>query len=412
MAVDTRPAVRAGRFRLLPLALLFLTVGTSVSVVMPFLSLFLDTEVRADPVRVTVFLVVTPLSGVAVAVLVGRLSDRWPIRRRLLIGASLAGMVGAGLIAFVRDYWVLMVLTATVMALANSLFPQSFAYTRQLLDRDSPGRAALGVSVMRTIFSLSWVAGPPLAAILLSVGGFRLVYGAAAVMYALAALIAVLRLEELPVPPRPAPDEPAAGPPGASRWRLALTVAAFTMLQCPLTLGVQVLPLFIGRVLRGDPADAGLVLGLCAALEIPLMLGLGALTARVRLRPLILVGAGCGIAYYAVAAGATSVPVLLLAQPVNALFIAAVSGVGISYVQDLLPGQPGRATTLFTNTFPIGAVLAGPLLGLSAQVGFRWAYAMAATLCAAGTLVLLLTRPGADGQRRWARTTWSTSSPG
>ncbi|MFI2710902.1 MFS transporter [Micromonospora sp. NPDC018662] len=105
-------------------------------------------------------------------------------------------------------------------------------------------------------------------------------------------------------------------------------------------------------------------------------------------------------------------PLLLGAQPVNALFIAAVSGVGISYVQDLLPGQPGRATTLFTNTFPIGAMLAGPLLGLAAQIGFRWAYVMAAALCAAGTLVLALTRPGAGGQRRRARTTWSTSSPG
>ncbi|WP_245716199.1 sugar efflux transporter [Micromonospora humi] len=393
MAVDTRPAVRAGRLRLLPLVLVFLAAGTSFAVVMPFLTLFLDSEVRADPLRVTVFLVVAPLSGVAVAALVGRLSDRWPIRRRLLVGASLAGMVGTGLTAFVRDYWILLGLAVTLTALAGSLLPQSFAYARQLFDRDSPGRAALGISAMRTVFSLAWVGGPPLAAVLLSVGGFRLVYGAAAVLYALAALIAAIRLEELPVPPRSAPDERGADPPGASRWRLALTVVAFTMLQCPLTLGVQVLPLFIGRDLRGDPADAGLVLGLCAALEIPLMLGLGALTAKVRLRPLILLGGGCGAAYYAIAAVASSVGVLLGAQLVNALFIAAVSGVGIAYVQDLLPGQPGRATTLFTNTFPIGAMLAGPLLGLATQVGFRWAYVMNTALCAAGLLVLLLTRP-------------------
>ncbi|WFE36062.1 sugar efflux transporter [Micromonospora sp. WMMD975] len=393
MALDTRPAVRAGPFRLLPLALLFLTVGLSVAVVMPFLSLFLNTEVQADPVRVTVILVVAPLSGVVVASLVGRLSDRWPIRRRLLIGAALAGVVGTGLIAVVRDYWILLALTVTAMAFANSTFPQSFAYARQLLDRDSPGRAALGISAMRTVFSLAWVAGPPLAAVLLSSGGFRLLYATAAAMYALAALVVVARLKELPLPPRPTADERGALPAEASRWRLALTVVTFTMLQCPMTLGVQVLPLFIGRDLRGDPADAGLVLGLCAALEIPLMLGLGALTARFRLRALILVGAGCGVVYYLIAAGASSVGVLLLAQPVNALFIAAVSGVAIAYVQDLLPGQPGRATTLFTNSFPIGAMLAGPLLGLSAQVGFRWAYGMSAALCAGGLLALALTRP-------------------
>ncbi|MFI7070069.1 sugar efflux transporter [Micromonospora sediminicola] len=393
MAVDTRPAARAGRLRLLPLALMFLSVGLSVAVVLPFLSLFLDSEVGADPLRVTVFLVVAPLSGVAVSTLVGRLSDRRPIRRRLLVDAALAGMVGAGLTAVVRDYWVLLGLTATAVALANSLFPQSFAYARQLLDRDSPGRAALGISVLRTVFSLAWVAGPALAAVLLSVGGFRLVYGVAAGLYAAAALLAAFRLEELPVPARPAADVPGVAAPGASRWRLVFTVVAFVLVQCPMTLGVQAMPLFIGRDLGGEPADAGLVLGLCAALEIPLMLGLGVLTARVRLRTLILLGAGCGVAYYAVAAAAPTVTVLLLAQPVNAMFIAAVSGVAITYVQDLLPGQPGRATTLFTNSFPIGAMLAGPLLGIAAQVGYRWAYGMSTALCAGGLLVLLLTRP-------------------
>ena len=90
-----RPRQRAGRV-LLPLGLLFFAVGLSVALYYPFMALFLSADVGAGPVRVTAFLVVAPLSGVLGASLIGRLSDRWPIRRALLLGAAVAGVIGAG----------------------------------------------------------------------------------------------------------------------------------------------------------------------------------------------------------------------------------------------------------------------------------------------------------------------------
>jgi SET family sugar efflux transporter-like MFS transporter len=379
---------------LLPLGLMFLAVGISVALVFPFLALFLSTEVHAGPARVTVFLIASPLSGVLVSSIVGRASDRWPIRRPILIAAACAGLVGSLIAMVVRDYWVLLAMAVTAYAFAGALFPQSFAYARQILERDNPGRSALGISTMRTVFSLAWVGGPALAAVLLDAGGFRLVYGLAAAMYGLAVLIAVVWLDDVGNA-APDPEEPAGGTatagPRPPRWLLSLTVAGFVLVQVPMTLGVQALPLFIGQDLHSDPSRAGLILGLCAALEIPLMLALGVLTTRFRLRPLILIGAACGIAYYALAFVAPNIWFLAAAQLVNALFIAAISGVGISYVQDLLPSEPGRATTLYTNTFPIGAIVAGPLLGLAAHFGYRSAYGMATALCATGFLLLLAT---------------------
>ena len=155
---------------------------------------------------------------------------------------------------------------------------------------------------------------------------------------------------------------------------------------------MQALPLFLSRELDTGAGAAGLILGLCAALEIPLLLGFGWLSTRWSLRGLILVGGVCGVAYYSLAAAAGSVWVLVGGQVLNALFIAAVSGLGISYMQDMLPREPGRATTLFTNTFPIGAMLAGPLFGISQSHNFRLAYAMSAALCLLGLLVLISVR--------------------
>jgi MFS transporter, SET family, sugar efflux transporter len=396
MGVVTTARPRRGGRALIPLGLMFLAVGISTALVMPFLSLFLSTEVQAGPVRVTVFLIAAPLSGVVASWLLGRLSDRHAIRRALLIGAALAGCAGSLATAFVRDYWILLGLAVTGLAVANALFPQTFAFARLVLLRDNPGGAAMAISGLRTVFSVAWVAGPPLAAALLQAGGFGWVYGAAAVMYLVAAVVAAFFLVEPPAlgAPPVGGDTPAPTPTGrdASRATLILATAGFTLLQCPITLGAQALPLYASRDLGGDVGDAGLILGLCAALEIPLMLGLGWLTTRWPLRPLILGGAAAGVVYFAVATAAGSVWVLLVAQLLNALFIAAVSGLGITYVQEMLPRQPGRATTLFTNTFPIGAMLAGPLFGVAQHFGFRLAYGMGTVLCALGLLLLVLTR--------------------
>jgi SET family sugar efflux transporter-like MFS transporter len=397
MALDSPPRERRIGRALLPLGLVFLAVGISTAVVFPFLSLFLSTAVHVGPIKVTVFLVAAPLAGVLASTLIGRVSDRRAIRRKLLIGAAAAGLIGTGLTAFIRNYWILLALAVTATALAGSLFPQTFAYARQVLTRDDPGRAAMGISTLRTVFSLAWVAGPPLAAFLLRRGSFAYLYGTAAVMYAVAALVGIFWLDEVeaPTPAATTDDEPISDAPEASRWTLLATAAAFTLLQCPLTLGVQALPLFIDTNLGGDVADAGLILGLCAFLEIPLMLGLGWLTTRIRLRTLVLAGAGCGVAYYALATAASAVRVLVAGQLVNAFFIAAVTGLGITYMQDMLPGHPGRATTLFTNAFPVGAVLAGPLFGVAQHFGFRLAYGIGTALCAAGLLLLLIIRPPA-----------------
>jgi SET family sugar efflux transporter-like MFS transporter len=373
---------------------MFLGVGISMSLVMPFLSLFLSTEVHATPGRITLFLVGAPLAGVLVASVIGRASDRFPIRRKILIGAALAGVAGSTTTAFVRDYWVLLGLAVTATAVAGSMFPQAFAYARLVLERDNPDRTAMGISTLRTVFSLAWVGGPPFATVALNAGGFRLLYGLAAVTYGMAALVATFWLKDLtPTPPRRAPEAAR----GSDRVRpprvLLVTLAAFVLLQVPGTLGIQAMPLFIRHDLHGNPSTAGFVLGLCAALEIPLMLGLGSLTTRYQLRTLVLTGVGAGVAYYAIVLLAPNVWVLAGAQIVNAMYISAVAGVGISYVQDLLPGHPGYVTTLFTNTFPIGQAIAGPLLGVSVHFGYRLAYGLGTALCAAGLGLLLVARP-------------------
>jgi SET family sugar efflux transporter-like MFS transporter len=226
------------------------------------------------------------------------------------------------------------------------------------------------------------------------------VYATSAALYGLTAVIAIRWLNEAPPTAVPAPDDPPAEthsrggavPADAPRSVIWLTAAGFTVMQCASNLGVQAMPMFVGNDLHGDVRDVGLILGLCAALEIPLMLGFGALSTRVPLRRLILLGGAFGVAYYGLATVSTSVWQLAAGQLLNACLIAVNAGLGVSYVQDMLPAQPGRAATVFANSFPVGAVLAGPVLGAAQQLGYRTAYATAAGLCLTGLLLLAVGR--------------------
>jgi SET family sugar efflux transporter-like MFS transporter len=379
---------RAGR-TLVPLGVMFFFVGLSTAVVGPFLSLFLSTEVHAGPARIGAYLVAGPLAGIASSSLLGRLSDRRPIRRRLLLTAALAGCGGSAATAFVREYWALFALTVTVTAISGALFPQAFAYAREVLSQRGSTRAAMAISTLRTLFSVAWVAGPPVAGLLLQAGGFRVLYLTAAAMYATAAVIVLLRLDEVSPPVHE--SRPPARRAGAT---VLLTVAALALMQAAGFLGVQAMSLYLGHVLHAQVRDAGLVLGLCAALEIPLMLGFGALSTRFPLGRLIIAGSALGALYYALVTLAAHSWQVAALQLLNASFIAAVQGLGISYVQELLPGEPGRAATLAGNAFPVAAILAGPLLGLAAHVGYRYAYAAGAVLCGAGLALLLATVRG------------------
>lgn len=378
--------------RLFPLGFIFLASGIATAVVGPFLGLFLSTAVHASPIQVSAFLIVASLSGVAMSQVLARISDRRPMRRTLLITAALAGCAGTGLTSVVRNYWILLALTVTATALAGSLYPQSFAYARQVLTSEDPTKAAMGISALRTVFSIAWVGGPPLAAILLDKTDFRYVYGTAAVLYLIAALITTRWLPELEAPAPVADGRRDDFKPPRAIYPI---IGGFVLITTSMVLGVQAMSLFVTENLHGTVGDSGLVLGLCAALEIPLMLGFGALSTRMPVRRLILFGAVAGVGYQALAASAHSVWMLAAAQVLNAVFIAANSGLGISYVQDLMPSHPGRATTMFTNTFPLGQILAAPMFGLAQEYNYRLAYVLNLGLALLGLVLLLVAKPPA-----------------
>jgi SET family sugar efflux transporter-like MFS transporter len=75
-------------------------------------------------------------------------------------------------------------------------------------------------------------------------------------------------------------------------------------------------------------------------------------------------------------------------QVLNAWFFAAVAGVGLTLFQELIP-RPGLASGLYVNTRRVGAIVAGPIIGLGSATSFGYGGVFLA--CAVLTVIALLT---------------------
>ena len=376
---------------LLPLGLVTTLVGLTGAFVGPFLPVFLAQILHASPLQQATFLFLTPVAAVAVSSYIGRVSDRPGARHRVLYIAAACGMVGFALYAVLRQYMVLLAVSVTLVAVAGAIVPQIYALGREIIERQAPSRVTMGMNALRMMMSLAWAAGAPLGAFVIGLIDFNGLFIATSMLHVVAlAVVIMLRggtglrtHEETVTQAPPAPEE-------LSRGRIAAITAAFVLLQSVTTLTVTVMPLYVSNDLRGDLSSAGIVLGLCATIEIPLMLVFGAMAARWPLRTLLLLGGGLGIAYCLATSLATNVWQLAAAQVLHACYVCAISGLGISYFQGLMPSALGRASTLFSNVGRLAGMVSGLLFGLIAVVGYRYAYVGALALAVAGTALLAL----------------------
>ncbi|WP_420490197.1 MFS transporter [Neobacillus drentensis] len=124
--------------------------------------------------------------------------------------------------------------------------------------------------------------------------------------------------------------------------------------------------------LHGTHSDVGLVVSVCAGLEIPIMLLLGAMGRKISNHTLMIIGCIIAVFYYTILSVSTDTWQLIAAQLFQATFVAIVMGNGLSYFTDLLPNSPGLSATIYSNGSTIGRLVGNLGGGSIAQfAGFR-----------------------------------------
>lgn len=365
------PAVSSAKsFDLTSMAFLIVAFLTGIAGALqtPTLSIFLTDEVHARPAMVGFFFTGSAVIEILVSQFLAGRSDKRGDRKSLIVFCCLLGVLACTLFAWNRNYFVLLFVGVFLSSFGSTANPQMFALAREHADKT--GReAVMFSSFLRAQVSLAWVIGPPLAYALAMGFSFTVMYLSAAVAFIVCGVMVWLFLpsmqKELPL---------ATGTVEAPRRNRRDTLLLFVI--CTLMWGSNSLyiinmPLFIINELHLPEKLAGVMMGTAAGLEIPTMLIAGYFAKRLGKRFLMRVAAVGGVCFYAGMLMAHSPAILLGLQLLNAIFIGILGGIGMLYFQDLMPGQAGSATTLYTNTSRVGWIIAGSVAGIVAEI---WNY--------------------------------------
>ena len=360
-------------------------LGVGFSFVSPFLSLWGTHEIGMRPVVFGAFMTTTSLAAIFVATTLARWSDSHVPRKIMLLLGGTGGVLGYTGYALLRDPRVLLGVGVTMLALAAVCFSQLFAHVRERFGRhEIPGvPPGFLMSVVRVCFSVAWTAGPSVGAWVKLRHGFHGLFLGAASLFGLffVGVLLFVPFEPKPHHVRAAPREPV--------WRVLtrrdvrVAFAAFLLILAAHTINAMNLPLMLTQGLGGSERDVGIAFGIGPVAEIPLMLWFGLLAGRGHTHQLGLIrfGAAATVGYFLLLILVRAPWHVFPLQVLHGLSFAIVSNIGILFFQDLVPGQPGLATTIYTNAGSIGNLVGYLSFGtLMELVGNRGLFAVSAAL--------------------------------
>lgn len=369
-----------------------LLVGTGISITLPYLALYCTKELGMSAGAFGVFTAVSSLSGVAANTFIGKYSDRKQDRKFIIIVATISSALGYASYLWFDNFLILLIIVSFFSGLGAAAMPQIYAYAQESANESNSDDKTFAMSTLRTLVSLGFLIGPLFGTIILEAVGYKgLFLGTSAIFLIIASLV-LLFLPKKRAVQKKKPDR--TGSTSDKRKRIGYPLIAFILLFAINAINGIVTPLFIVNEIHGTYTDVGLVVSICAGLEIPIMFALGALGRKLSNHSLMLSACFIAIMYNIILSVSTDSWQIIVAQLLQAAFVAIVMGNGLSYFTELLPNSPGMSTTLYYNGSIIGRLVGNLGGGIIAQfAGFREVYWVCLAIIIASFLILWSIRP-------------------
>nr|WP_086938940.1 sugar efflux transporter [Thaumasiovibrio occultus] len=330
---------------------------------MPIIPLFLINGLQASPIAIAKFTFATSVAGLFFVRAIGRLSDDG-VNDKLLYGVTVIAIVLSGLgFALVESFWQAMVVGCVVFALARASLSQVLAMIRKYAVQTNRSGVKFNAQ-MRSAISMVWVVGPPLAFMVVAQWGYRVSFLISAVLAVVVMLLAAMWLPDTTSRQHKAANAAATSTFNPVIWSL-IGLCFFGCLAN--SIYINAIAIYVTTELGLGEHVPGLLLGLAAGLEIPVMLLVGRWAVKYGTVRLLSFAFGCAFLFYVSLQVATGLPGLLLAQIFNGTFFGIFIGLAVSLFQDEMPSKPGQASALYSNCMTLAGMFGGAIPGVIAQ---------------------------------------------
>ncbi|WP_047049523.1 sugar efflux transporter [Vibrio mexicanus] len=349
----------------------------------PLSSLFIVQELGASPMMLSVYMVAAVGSSVAVSHFIAKQSDKNWNRKTILVVSLTSYFVTVTSFIFIRDYWTAVALVVIFGSVSGAAFGQLFALGREYGDRYVNNSASF-LAVMRAGLAIAWVFGPPIAFMLNAKFGFSAAFAVSSVTV-LAGILLVMKF----VPSQVVTKKEKSEASEVSKPLGARVILYCVILVCAFganNLYITSMPLYLSQELMVNPSWLGLLFGMAAACEIPVMLTAGPLANRLGAVKLMILGALSGVMFFLVMLSQTSFIAMLFAQVFNGFFIGVWATIGMVALQDMMKDRLGTASTLFSNMLSVSTLVSSLAVGV---IGEMYNYYSALYVSLAGLILSL-----------------------
>ncbi|MUK43000.1 MFS transporter [Aliivibrio fischeri] len=347
----------------------------------PLSSLFIVEELDASPMMLSLYMTLAVSSSVIVSQFIAKRSDTHWNRKTILMISLASYLILVASFTVIRDYWLAITMAVVFGSVSGASFGQLFALGREYGDRHVANSTSF-LATMRAGLAIAWVFGPPAAFMLKAQFGFSAAFAVSAITVSVAILIIAKFIPDNVVTKE---ERTAAITEHKPLGRMVILycfiiVCAFSANN----LYITSMPLYLSQELQVDVSWLGLMFGVAAACEIPVMLSAGKMAEKMGTTRVMTLGVISGAMFFLVMLSSTSFTSMLIAQILNGFFIGVCATLGMVALQDMMKDRLGTASTLFSNMLNISVLVSSVLVGV---VGELYNYYSALYLCFIGAII-------------------------